>query len=80
MELEIIIEVNVGEDDRIAYYQPAIDINKISVGYLFSKIDRAGSEKFKIDNINLFNKEWHTLLQTRKDMLQASDKILLKDL
>lgn len=80
MELEIIIEVNVGEDDRIAYYQPAIDINKISVGYLFSKIDRAGSEKFKIDTINLFNREWHTLLQTRKDMLQASDKILLKDL
>ncbi|MDH6304309.1 membrane protein [Parabacteroides sp. PF5-5] len=79
-ELDIIIEVNYGDDDRIRYYQPAIDINQISVGYLFSKMDEHGSENFKIDTASLFNKEWEALLKTRKDMLSTNDKVLLKDL
>lgn len=79
-EVGIIIEVNVGEDDRVAFYQPAIDIHKISVGYLFSCLDRFGSENFKIDTDGLFNKEWEALLNTRRDMLSASNALLLKDL
>ena len=39
-ELGIISEVVIGNDNRIIHYQPAIDINKISVGFLFDKIDR----------------------------------------
>lgn len=79
-EVGIIIEVNVGDDDRVAFYQPAIDIHKISVGYLFSRLDRFGSENFKIDTDSLFNKEWEALLDTRRDMLSRSNGILLKDL
>lgn len=80
VELGIIIEVNIGEDDRVAYYQPAIDIHKISVGFLFSRLDRFGSENFKIDTANLFSKEWETLLTTRRNMLEVGDRVLLKDL
>lgn len=57
-ELGIIIEVNYGDDERVAYYQPAIDINQITVGYLFAKMDEYGSENFKIDTSKLFTKEW----------------------
>ena len=79
-ELGIIIEVNYGDDERVAYYQPAIDINQITVGYLFAKMDEYGSENFKIDTSKLFTKEWHALLKTREDMIKANDNILLKDL
>lgn len=79
-ELGIISEVVIGNDNRIIHYQPAIDINKISVGFLFDKIDRHGSENFKIDTEKLFHKEWRTLLKIREDMIRSNDKILLKNL
>lgn len=79
-ELNIIIEVNYGEDDRIVYYQPALDINKINVSYLFTRIDEYGSENFKIDTTSLFKKEWRALLKTREDMIKTNEHILLKDL
>ncbi len=79
-ELNIIIEVNYGDDIRVVHYQPAIDVNKISVSYLMKKMDEHGSENFKIDTSQLFSKEWKTLLKTREDMLNANNSILLKDL
>lgn len=79
-ELNIIIEVNYGDDDRVAYYQPAIDINQITVSYLLTKMDEYGSENFKIDTSCVFNNEWKTLLKTRDDMIKANNNILLKDL
>lgn len=79
-ELNIIIEVNFGEDERVVHYQPAMDINKLSVSYLLTKMDEFGSENFKIDTSVLFSKEWKTLLKTRNDMIQANSHILLKDL
>ena len=79
-ELGIIIEVSYGNDIRVVHYQPAIDVNQITVSYLFRKLDRYGSESFKIDTTDLFNNEWKALLKTREDMLQANDHILIKDL
>ena len=79
-ELNIIIEVNYGNDDRVAYYQPAIDVNKITVSYLLTRMDEYGSENFKIDTSKLFSMEWKALLMTREYMIMANDNILLKDL
>ena len=79
-ELNIIIEVNYGDDIRIVHYQPAIDVKQITVGYLMKKMDQYGSENFKIDTSKLFNNEWKALLKTREDMLASNDHILLKDL
>ena len=79
-ELGIISEVNYGDDDRVRYYQPAVDINKITVSFLISRLDEFGSENFKIDTNQVFNKEWKTLLKTREDMVKANDNILVKDL
>lgn len=78
--LNIIAETRYGDDDRIVHYQPAIDINLISVGMLFSKIDELGSENFKIDTSDLFKKEWKALLKTREDMLKQNTSVLLKDI
>ena len=79
-EMHILIEVNYGNDERVVHYQPAIDVNRLTVSYLLNRIDQFGSENFKIDTTHLFNKEWHALLKTREDMIRANDKILLKDL
>jgi len=79
LELDIINEVRENNDRKI-YYQPAFDINKITVGYLFQKIDTHGSEKFKIDTYIEFRSEWEAVLKTRESMMCASNEMLLKDL
>jgi membrane protein len=79
-ELGIIIEVNYGNDDRIAYYHPALDINILSVGYLLSRMDEYGSENFKVDTVTRFHNEWDALLKTRRDLTLTADNVLLKDL
>ncbi len=79
-ELGIITEVHLEEDERVVHYQPALDINKISVGFLLRKVDEAGSENFKIDIGHKFKKQWEVLLKTREDMLEPAGEVLLKDL
>ena len=79
-ELDIITEVLVENDERIVHYQPALDINKISIGFLLRKIDEYGSENFKIDTGQKFKEEWCALLKTREDMLEPNSEVLLKDL
>ncbi|MDR3268543.1 MAG: YihY/virulence factor BrkB family protein [Tannerella sp.] len=79
-ELGILSEVNSESDERIACYQPAVDINRISVEYLFRKVDEYGSENFKIDTAVRFRNEWNVLLKTRSDMLVPNRDVLLKDL
>ncbi|MDR1937807.1 MAG: YihY/virulence factor BrkB family protein, partial [Tannerellaceae bacterium] len=79
-ELEIIIEVNHGNNDRITHYQPATDINNISVGHLFAKMDKHGSENFKIDVDGQFIREWETILNLRRDMIRTGGQTLLKDI
>lgn len=80
IEVGILIEVNYDEDERIVYYQPALDINKITVSFLLTRIDTFGSENFKINTSDLFNNEWKTLLDAREDMMRLNATILLKDL
>ena len=79
-ELGIIQEVIIGNDVRIIHYQPAIDINSLSVGYLFDRMDCHGSENFKIDTSQLFSKEWKVLLQLRESIKQQGAHILLQEL
>lgn len=79
-ELDIVSEVRLETDERVVHYQPALDINKITVGFLLRKVDEYGSENFKIDTGHRFKSEWQALLKTRKNMLEASDDVLVKDL
>ena len=78
VDLEIINEVK--DNDDFTTYQPALDINQITVDYLFTKIDRYGSENFAIDNKSTFGAEWKVILDSRKDMFAVDKNTLLKDL
>ncbi|MDR1116168.1 MAG: YihY/virulence factor BrkB family protein [Tannerella sp.] len=79
VELNVITEISPEDDVRVVRYQPALDINRISVGFLFRRIDEYGSENFKIDISHKFRREWQTLLKTREDMCIPNENILLKD-
>lgn len=78
-EIGVIIETST-DDDMVVAYQPAMDVNRLSVAELFSRVDLYGSEKFKIDNRIKFGKQWKTLLMTRDKMMEEVGHILLKDL
>lgn len=73
-----IIKSTPTKDDRILAYIPAIDINKITLGYLFEKADLFGSEDFQIDTCDLFNKEWTTIINLRS--IDKSKDVLVKDI
>jgi membrane protein len=78
IEIGIIYEIK--EENDYPIYLPAIDINKITLEYLFTKIDRQGSENFKVDNKHAFHPEWEAILQSRQDMFLKNKDLLIKDL
>lgn len=63
-EIGMIVETP-SEDALVPAYIPAIDINHITVSYLFEKIEKYGSEDFMIDTDIEFRKEWDTILEIK---------------
>lgn len=79
-DLQIISPTPVPNDPRLMAYQPAIDINLITVNFLMTKIDSKGSEDFMIDQEGEFAEHWDALAETRVCMYDTSKDVLLKDL
>ncbi len=79
-EINLIHETVVDEKSEDIAYQPSIDINKLDVATLLSRLDSHGSEDFKIDRENTFNGEWEVLMKAKEDYYKNSSEILLKDL
>lgn len=77
-EIGVIIEA--APIEGMPTYVPAIDINKITVSYLFDKVDTFGSENFKIDKTKEFKEEWEKVLEMRDLMKSKQNNVLLKDL
>jgi membrane protein len=61
-------------------YQPAIDINLITVNGLMSKLDKRGSEDFMIDMEGDFREHWEALVNSRMSMYDTEKDQLIKDL
>jgi membrane protein len=78
-EIDILNE-SVSEEEGIRIYQPAIDINQLTVALLLERIDQYGSEDFKIDKQKLFVKQWNSLIKSRDDMMSNANQTLIKDL
>ena len=75
----IIIETYSNEEKETGY-QPALDINKITIAYFFNKIDTSGSESFKLENREEFKSVWDYTNQIRETVSQASKNKLVKDI
>ena len=67
-----------GEDEEMAYL-PSVDINQMNVAMLLSRLDKEGSEAFKIDRSQYTN-TWDALAKARESYYKETSSILLKDL
>ncbi len=79
-ELQIISPTPDEEDPDVMAFQPAFDINLMSVKLLMSKIDVYGSESFKIDADIEFKSHWDALMRSRESLYNVEGDVLLKDL
>lgn len=61
-------------------YIPALDINQITVSYLFHQVDTIGSEDFGLDIHGEFANEWNTILDIRYSVREHERNKLIKDL
>ena len=77
-DLHMIYETPTEDDEEMAYL-PSVDINRMNVAMLLSRLDTAGSEAFKIDRDRYFA-AWEALSKAREDYYESTGKILLKDL
>lgn len=79
VEVKILCELSAAEESESARYQPALDINKITVGLLFEKVEQGGSEKFfrhLPPHMNTFWKRWLEIKHADYDY----NKLLVKDI
>ena len=79
-DLQIISPTPDEGDTEIMAFQPAFDINLMSVKLLMSKIDSYGAENFRIDKDVKFRSHWDALMLSRKSFYNLENDILLKDL
>lgn len=79
-EIDLLNEVLVDEKGEEIAYQPAMDINRLSVALLIDKLDTFGSEDFKIDTEGAYSKQWKALTDARQEYYRGSGELLLKDL
>ena len=78
-DMHLIYEAVSDEKGRDITYIPGVDINRLTVGMLLTKLDMNGSEDFKIDNAR-YPDSWKVLVKARKEFTEQNNRILLKDL
>lgn len=77
-DAKIFIEV-YNENTRIKTYQPAFDINKLTLKVLFDKLETAGSEMFLNSKNEVLQTFWEKINQSNEPK-QIDDSILVKDI
>jgi len=80
LDLKMISLTPSPHDERVMAYQPAVDINLITVNGLMSKLDKHGSEDFMIDMEGDFSEHWAALVNSRMSMYESGGDLLVKDL
>lgn len=79
-ELDIIRET-VDHDNRdYHFWTPGLDINRLSIGLLMTKLDNHGREDLKINYAKTFRNEWNTLRTMRKLSAEYADSQLVCDI
>jgi len=79
VRVSIFIEV-FNEQSMTKTYQPAIDINQLTVNLLFNKLDNYGSELFLTNKNELLDSFWLKSLDIKRRSEEGTEDILVKDL
>ena len=80
LEIGVVSATISQDDEREVAFQPAVDIQLITVNYMMSKIDKNGSEDFLIDTQGVFHNHWKALVDNRMYIYESDKDVLLKDL
>jgi membrane protein len=80
LEMKLISETHTSTSKDLSAYQPAIDINKLTVGYIYKRMFEHGTEDFVIDVEQLYSSSWHSLLNLEECMTKQGNNKLVKDL
>lgn len=70
----------VSTDNEIASFQPALDINKLSIYYILNALDKSGKDFVPPKNDPLFNALFKSLNRLELAVKSSKANILLKDL
>jgi len=79
VDVSIFIEV-FSETSKSKTYQPAIDINQLTVDLLFNKLDNHGSELFLTNKNELLDSFWQKSLDIKKRNEERTEQLLVKDI
>ena len=79
VEVNVLVEVYT-EKNKAKTYQPAIDINQLTVNMLFDKLECYGSEGFLSNKNELLDAFWHKTLEMKQKSEDLSYSILIKDI
>lgn len=80
IKLDMILPTPSPDDDRVMAFQPAFDVNQMSVGYLLELIDKDGTEDFNVDDKGNFASQWNVLMESRMSSYEKSRDVMLMDL
>lgn len=79
VEVSVFIEV-FNEQSKTKTYQPAIDINQLTVNLLFNKLDNYGSELFLSNKNELLDSFWLKFMEIKQLSEENKEQILVKDI
>ena len=75
-----IVSIIHENEEKERLYQPAIDINRLSVNYVFSKLDKKGVEQIMVIRNKDYEKVISMLEKFDKLVAKSDSNILIKDL
>lgn len=78
-EARIVSEIR-SEDLKTRSYQPAVDINKLTVSTLFETLNTTGTELFLSNKNDLLDNFWQKTKELRQNETDVNSHILIKDL
>lgn len=77
--INIITEI-ADDDDRTRAYQPAMDINKLTINLLIERIETNGSELFLANKHDQLDEFWQKHLELKKFLNKTDKDLLIKDI
>ncbi|MCX6308511.1 MAG: YihY/virulence factor BrkB family protein, partial [Bacteroidia bacterium] len=80
LEMHLITETQYPSVKDLAAYQPAVDINKLTVGYIFKRMFEYGAEDFVIDVDQMYHSPWSALINLEDCLTKNGSNKLVKDL
>ena len=79
VDVSILIEINP-DNSKNKTYQPAIDINQLTVNMLLTKLDNHGSEMFLSRKNEMLDSFWQKTLEIKKQSEAQNAELLVKDI